>query len=118
LDRYLDQLRGRAVANLGVCDDTAHRAVEATRRHLAPEFDHGPLTRGDRTRVRAYFAAVVRRQVISRSDPRDHEYRLRLRVATLADDLERAGFGHEAIRREAAEFFGAEALAFLPAAVA
>lgn len=118
LDRYLDTLRARAVANLGVCAETALRATDVTRRHLASEFDHGALSRRDRTRIRAYFGAVVRRQVISRSDPRDHEYRLRLRVATLADDLGRAGFGREAIRREAAEFFGAEALAFLPAAVA
>ncbi|MHB1475110.1 MAG: hypothetical protein ACYCV4_16115, partial [Dermatophilaceae bacterium] len=98
--------------------ETALRAVRATRRRLAPEIEPRPLTRGDRHRLQSYFAAVVRREVISRSDPRDSEYRLRLRVATLADDLERAGLGPEAIRREAAAFFGTEALAFLPAAVA
>lgn len=118
LRQYLGHLREHAVRCQGVSASTASRAEVATWRHLVAKLDPTRLSAGDRARVRAYFAAVVRRCAVSQSGQADREYRLRLRVATLANDLQRAGLGADVIRREAAEFFGAEALAFLPAAVA
>ncbi|MGB4593415.1 MAG: hypothetical protein WBI63_06535 [Coriobacteriia bacterium] len=118
LRQYLAHLRDHAVKCQGVSAQTAQRAQDATWRHLLSRLDPSDLSARDRARVRAYFAAVVRRRAVSRPGQGDSEYRLRLRVATLADDLQRAGLDADVIRREAAEFFGVEALAFLPGAVA
>lgn len=118
LEGYLAALVSRSVTQHGVSRVTAQRAADAARRHLSAGIGEGVLTPKDRARVRAYHAAVIRRHAVSARDPLDREYRMRLRVATLADDLRRAGLGIDAIRREAAEFYGTEALAYLPAAVA
>ncbi|MEN6430160.1 MAG: hypothetical protein ABFC80_04835 [Coriobacteriales bacterium] len=118
LEEYLEQLIEHAVACWGVSKGTARYAARATEQHLAPQIDGGILDARAQSRVRGYFRAVVRRRALSDGAEADAEYRLRLRVATLAEELGRAGMDASAIRREAVGFYGPDAAGLLPWAVA
>ena len=80
-------------------------AAEATRARFAAW--HGqPLGRGESTRVEAYFAGVIRRQLLRGNDPQTQDARRRLVAATVEADLRAAGWLAEPAAAEARRVAG------------
>ncbi len=91
----LHSLKRDAVAVRGVPDCTVTTAMRATARRFSEHAD-APLDAAERSRVIAYFWGTVRRRAL-RDSP---SYMRRIVRATMAADLEEAGWDRRAIAAE------------------
>lgn len=91
---------GREAVSRGASGPSAGHAAQVTRGKLGPELGRGPLSARAAARVRAYHAAVLRREVCRRGHAADAGYRRMLRVASAMQDLRAAGFDDGRVREE------------------
>jgi hypothetical protein len=118
ISHYLVALTRDAVDSWCVHPDSAQHAARVTLRRLGGDYGAQPLDHEGRRRVRAYYRAVLRNAALERARPADREYRQRLKVASLVDDLRTVNASDARIRGEVEAFFGPGALAHLPGAIA
>lgn len=118
LSAYLAALSRESIERGGAHPDSTQHAARATSRRLKGEFEGRRLSYRDTRRVRAYYLAVLRNAAFERSRPVDREYRERLKVASLVQDLRAANAPEVHIRQEVESFFGQGALDFMLGAAA
>jgi phage tail sheath protein FI len=99
LSRQLDEIETRVARRTSGCEHVAaaRRATESRFRSWGSRV----LTERESARVRAYFAAVLRRRVLSMRDEGAREARRRLVARSIQDDLVAAGWDPAHARREA-----------------
>jgi len=106
LSLWLDVL-AREARRRGVADNHVRDAVRASALRFSA-WDGRELAGDRQARVRAYFEAVIRRRVLSRSDAVSVSARRRLVAASIEEDLVGAGWSRARAREEALRVLGVD----------